>query len=196
MYRSHVTLTCRPLHHCTGLCWAGRTTEVEDESEAVLIPSRVEDGTVELSLILPLCQPFVGQLSRKLRFLCARGGGPGGDPRPISVQNHLPTGEGTGRGDQAHRQGPLAATPVGAVHQQLVGEDARQIERHGGLDLLQGVGRLQGHSDEVVLSEGEGAAQLHVLRLQSRDVVLRLSSDLVDAVLADLIVLQVGDFQE
>lgn len=95
---------------------------------------------------------------------------------------------GTWWGYQFHSHGPLATTAVrvAVVHQELVGENTRQIERSKAFHILLCVWRPQSHSYEIFLCEGKGAGQLKALGSEGSDGVLCLGPDLVDAYLVVL----------
>lgn len=96
----------------------------------------------------------------------------------------------------SHRS--LTAAPIGIAvfNQELVGEDAGQVERPRAFHILRHVGRAQCHLYVVFFSEGEGTGQLNGLGAQGFDRVAFATSHLVDAGAPNLVVLHVTDLQE
>lgn len=206
--RSKITslLTCAPVNHQAGLCRTRGATEVEHKPEAVGVPSHVKQGTVEFCFIFSLSQPVKGQRRRcrliwtKSQWCCSscsypRGGWSFLSWTCILVQQHFATDVGTWWGHQFHCHGPLTTTPVrvAVVHQELVGENTRQVERSRAFHILCYMRRSQSHSYEVLLREGKDAGQLNALGLEGSDGVPRAGSDLVDAFTSYLVVLHVAD---
>ena len=194
-----VNLTCTPVNHQTGLCRTGRATEVENKAKAVLIPPWVKHRAVEFCLILSLRQPVKGQRRRRGLFwsnpqqCCSTCSG-----TCILIQQHFPTDVSTGWGYQFNGHSPFTTTLVSVAifHQQLVGEDAGQVESSRALHILRCMRRPQSHSYEVLFGEGEGAGQLNTLGTKGFNWVSRADSDLVDVVSPYLVVLHVADLQE
>lgn len=191
------------MNHQTRLCRTRRATEVENKTKTVLVPPWVKNGAVEFSFILSLGHPVEGQRRRR-RFLCSKPvqgcSCPGGNSSScrILVQQHLPIDVSTRRRYELNSHSSFTAAPVGVAvfHQQLVGEDAGQVERPRAFNILRHVGGAQCHPYVVFFCEGEGTGQLNGLGTEGFDRVALAASHLVDAVAPNLVVLHVTDLQE
>lgn len=196
-------LTWAPVNHQACLCWTWRATEVENKTKTVLVPPWVKNRAVEFGFVFSLSQPFEGQM-RRSRFICSK---PmqgffclGGNSTScwILVQQHLPNNVSTRRCYEFNCHSSLTAAPVGVavLHQQLVGEDARQVERPRAFHILRHEGRAQCHPYVVFFCEGEGTGQLDSLGTEGFDREPLAVSHLVDAVAPNLVVLHVADLEE
>lgn len=196
-------LTWAPVNHQTRLCRTWRATKVENKTKTVLVPPWVKSRAVKFSFILSLSQPVEGQWRRR-RFLCSKPMQgcpcPGGNSSScwILIQQHLPVDVSTRRRYELNSHRSFTAAPVGIAvfHQQLVGEDAGQVERPRAFHILRHVGRAQCHPYVVFFCEGEGTGQLNGLGTEGLDWVALAVSHLVDAVAPNLVVLHVTDLKE
>lgn len=202
-----LNLTCTPVNHQTGLCRTWGATEVENKAKAVLVPSWVKHRTVEFCLILSLSQPVKGQRRRRGLLwsephhrcsTCSHLRGNTCSNTCVLIQQHFPIDVSTRWGYQFNSHRPFTTTPISIAifHQELIGEDAGQVERPGALHVLCCVRRPQSHSYEVLFCEGEGAGQLNTLGTEGFDWLSSARSDLVDAVPPYLVVLHGADLYE
>lgn len=95
--------------------------------EAVLIPTRVKDGAVKLSLILPLREEVEGHVRRNGLVVTL-----------FLIKQNFSICNCTGRSDSMDRHCSLTSTFVNVIHMKFVGEHARQVKRTRGFNVLLG----------------------------------------------------------